>query len=172
MYAGGLRLDHHAALAQAGHGLQRESRPMQLKKIVVPLVGLGVLFVAFRSYGWPGLAMVGGAIVMWGLLHFTRMMQVMKRAADRPIGHVASAVMLNAKLRPGVPLLHVMAMTRSIGLLVSPRDTQPELFRWTDTGGSYVTCEFKEGKLVRWDMVRPPPQSDDPAPPAPPPAAS
>ena len=73
---------------------------------------------------------------MWLLLHFTRMMQVLKRAANRPVGFVDSAVMLNAKLRPGVTLLHVVALTRSLGELRSPKARQPELYRWTD--GSYL----------------------------------
>ena len=52
-----------------------------------------------------------------GLLHFdTRLMgNVMQKARHNPIGYVASAVMLNAKLKPGVNLMHVMAMTRALG---------------------------------------------------------
>jgi hypothetical protein len=65
-------------------------------------------------------------------------------------------VMLNAKLRPGVTLMHVVAMTKSLGALQSPKDTQPEVFRWTDNGASHVTCEFAGGKLVRWTLFRPP----------------
>ena len=37
--------------------------------------------------------------LVWVLLHFTRMMTILKRAANRPIGYVDSAVMLNAKLK-------------------------------------------------------------------------
>ncbi len=145
---------------------------MHFQKLVIPALGLGALFAAWRNYGWSGVALVGGALVMWGLLHVTRLMTVMRRAADRPIGYVASAVMLNAKLKPGVPLLHVVAMTRALGLLVSAKDAQPELYRWTDAGGSFVTCEFLNGKLVRWEMVRPAPEPDAEPPAALPPAAS
>lgn len=133
---------------------------MQLKKIVIPLLGLGALVAAFRSYGWPGVALVGGAIVMWGLLHVSRLMQVMKRAADRPIGYVGSAVMLNAKLKPGMSLLHVIAMTRALGKLLSPKDTQPEIYRWTDGGDSFVDATFQDGKLVQWQMTRPPAEAE------------
>lgn len=136
---------------------------MQLKKILVPLIGLVVLFASFRSYGWPGVALVGGALLMWALLNVTRMMQVMKRAAERPIGYVGSAVMLNAKLKPGMALLHVVAMTRSLGELLSPKDEQPEVYRWTDGGGSYVDCTFRHGKVVQWQMTRPEPPAEPPA---------
>ena len=39
--------------------------------------------------------------MMWLLLHYTRLITILKKAADRPIGAVGSAVMLNAKLKPG-----------------------------------------------------------------------
>jgi len=132
---------------------------MNLQQILVPLGGLVLLIVGYRSWGWSGVAAVAGGIVMFLLLHFTRTMQVMRRAADRPIGYIGSAVMLNAKLKPKMTLLHVIAMTRSLGELRSPRDEQPEVYRWADGGGSYVDATFAEGKLVQWALTRPePPQ--------------
>jgi hypothetical protein len=52
---------------------------------------------------------------MWVLLYFTRLVQIMKRASKRPIGYVDSAVMLNAKLKTGLSLMHVIAMTQCLG---------------------------------------------------------
>lgn len=144
-----------------------DNRGMNFQKILVPLAGVVLVAVAYRIYGWGGVAIAAGAVVMWGLLHFTRMMQVLKRAADRPIGYVGSAVMLNAKLKPGVTLLHVVALTKALGELQSPKDTQPEIFRWTDGSASHVTCEFLNGKLVKWELVRPAEPDDTTAPPAP-----
>ena len=137
---------------------------MNWQKIFVPVAGVVLVAAAWRSYGWPGVAVVAGGIVMWVLLHFTRLMTVLKRASDRPVGYVGSAVMMNAKLRPGVTLMHVIAMTRSLGELQSPKDIQPEIYRWTDGTDSHVTCEFKDGKLVKWAMVRPeqPPEAPQP----------
>jgi len=129
---------------------------MNWQKIIVPVAGVVLVAGAWRAAGWQGVAVVTGGIVMWLLLHFTRMMTVLRRSADRPVGWVGSAVMLNAKLKPGVNLLHVMAITRSIGQLLSPKDSQPEIFRWTDGTDSHVTCEFADGKLVKWTLVRPP----------------
>jgi hypothetical protein len=128
---------------------------MPFQKILTPIAGVLMVALAYRSYGWAGVAVAVGALVMWMLLHFTRMMQVLKRAANRPIGYVGSAVMLNAKLQPGRTLLHVVAMTKSLGALQSPKDQQPEIYRWTDGSESHVTCEFSGGKLVKWQMVRP-----------------
>jgi hypothetical protein len=93
---------------------------------------------------------------MWILLHFTRMVTVLSRASNRPVGHVSSAVMLNAKLKKGVNLMHVIAMTKSLGVRLSEENAQPEIFKWTDSGDSFVICTFKAGKLQTWDMTRPP----------------
>ena len=128
---------------------------MKFQRILVPLASVTLVAAAYHYYRWPGVAVAMGALVMWLLLHFTRMMQVLKRAANRPIGHVGSAVMLNAKLRPGVMLLHVVAMTKSLGALQSVQGEQPELYRWTDGTQSHVTCEFLHGKLKNWELVRP-----------------
>jgi hypothetical protein len=89
------------------------------------------------------------------MLHFTRLMAALKRAANRPIGYIDSAVMLNAKLKAGSSLLHVVALTKSLGVLQSAKDAQPEIFRWTDNGDSYVDCTFAGGKLAGWQMTRP-----------------
>lgn len=128
---------------------------MPYKKFFIPLASLAFAAVAYRSYGWPGIALVVGGLVMWMLLHFTRMLQVLQRAAHRPVGFVDSAVMLNAKLQQGLPLLHVVALTRALGTLESPLDTQPEHFRWTDASQSTVLCVFQDGKLQRWELTRP-----------------
>ncbi len=128
---------------------------MRFQKILLPLAGVLLVAAAYRSYGWGGVAIAVGLLVMWLLLHFTRMMQVLKRAANRPIGYVDSAVMLNAKLKPGVTLLHVVAMTKALGELKSVKDMQPELYRWTDGTESYVSCEFHHGKLKKWELMRP-----------------
>ena len=129
---------------------------MNFQKIVVPLGILVAVAVAWYEYRWMGVLAVLGAVVMWLLLHWSRMVQVLRRAADTPVGYVGSAVMLNARLKPGASLLHVVAMTRSLGLLQSPPDTQPEVYRWTDGTDSHVTAEFQAGRLVQWTLFRPP----------------
>ena len=128
---------------------------MKLQRIFVPIAGAALIAFAWRNWGWPGVALVVGGIIMWVLLHFTRMTQTLQRAANRPVGYVGSAVMLNAKLKPKLTLLHVIGLARALGEQLSPKDEQPEIFRWTDGSASYVTCEFVQGKLVKWMLVRP-----------------
>ena len=128
---------------------------MQFQKILVPVAALLGAGLAYRSYGWAGIAAVVSVLVFWMLLHFSRMMQVLKRATGRPIGYVDSAVMLNAKLKPGMTLLHVIAMTRALGVQQSPKDEQPEVFVWTDGSLSNVSCTFVGGKLSHHELFRP-----------------
>lgn len=137
---------------------------MNFQKIIVPLAGIAIAVLAYRAFGWAGIAAVVTGLVMWMLLHFTRMMQVLKRAANRPIGYVDSAVMLNVKLKPAMTLLHVVAMTRALGALQTPKDTQPEIFRWTDGGDSYVDATFVGGKLTEHVLFRPDVVDSQPAP--------
>ncbi len=146
-----------------------ENSAMNFQKILVPIAGVAVVVLAYRGFGWAGVAAAVGGLMMWLLLHFTRMMQVLRRAANRPIGYVDSAVMLNAKLKPGMTLLHVVAMTRSLGALQSDKDAQPEVFRWTDGGQSHVTCTFVGGKLAQHELFRPPVTDSLPAAEGPPP---
>jgi hypothetical protein len=129
---------------------------MNLRNIFVPLGGAALLVIGYFNYGWLGVAAVTGGLVMWALLHFTRLMSVMNKASKRPIGYVGSAVMLNARLRPGVNLMHVVAMTHSLGEPLSAEGAQPEVYRWTDGTQSHVTCEFHNGKLREWNLYRPP----------------
>ncbi|HCE28585.1 MAG TPA: glycerate kinase [Comamonadaceae bacterium] len=140
---------------------------MNWRNAWVPLVGAVLVVASYRAYGWMGVAAAAGFLVMWLLLHFTRLMAVLRKAADSPIGHVGSAVMLNARLRAGVTLMHVIAMTRALGALQSRENEQPEVYRWTDAGGSHVTCEFLHGRLTRWTLVRPSPTESQPGPEAP-----
>ena len=128
---------------------------MNFQKILIPLAVVGSAVLAWQSYGWKGVVVIVSVLVFGILLHFSRMMQVLKRAANRPMGYVDSAVMLNAKLKPGATLLHVVALTRTLGLLKSIQGDQPEVFEWKDGSESTVTCTFVGGKLVHHELLRP-----------------
>ena len=119
--------------------------------------GLGVAVVvalAWRAYGWAGLALGLGAICLWALLHMSRMLAVLRRTASRPVGSVASAVMLQSRLQAGMPLLQVLALTRSLGQQLQDSTDAGEVYQWSDAGGDHVHCAFVNGKLVRWTLQR------------------
>jgi hypothetical protein len=128
---------------------------MNFQRYAIPLLAIGLMVWAWQIWGWMGVAFVISAGVMWGLMHVTRLVQTMSRASKRPIGFVDSAVMLNAKLKPGVTLLHVIAMTRALGQLETEANAQPEIFSWRDGSDSVVRCVFMQGKLQSWTLDRP-----------------
>jgi DNA repair protein RadA/Sms len=111
--------------------------------------------LAWVQYGWQGLALAGSMIVFWLLLQFSRALRAMKLAGQAPVGHVPSAVMLNAKLKPGMTLLQVIQHTRSLGRRASPEGEQPERWEWCDDGGVRIALELRAGKLQRWELQRP-----------------
>ena len=135
---------------------------MNFQKILVPVALVVGTALAYRSYGWQGVAGAISIVVFWVLLHFSRTMAVLKRTTHRPIGYVDSAVMLNAKLKPGMSLLHVVAMTKSLGALQTDKNAQPEIFRWTDGTESRVDATFVGGKLAHHELFRPAQPEDEP----------
>ncbi len=126
--------------------------------------GLAALFVAlaWQGYGWQGALFAFSAVVFWLLLQFNRSVRVMKNASQAPVGHVGSAVMLNAQLKPGMTLLQVITLTKSLGRRL---DESGEAWAWADAGGSRVELRFQAGKLERFTLVRP--DGAGPADPAP-----
>ncbi len=129
---------------------------MNWRQALWPVMAAVLVAGAWRAAGWPGVALAATGIVTWMLLHFSQLVRALKRAADRPIGHVDSAVMLQSRLKAGQTLLHVIGLTRALGRQASPPDTQPEVFVWTDPGGAFVRAEFAGGRLARWTFGRPP----------------
>ena len=123
-----------------------------------PWIGwtLAALFVgiAWQQYGWQGLLFGFSVVVFWLLLQFSRTMRVMRGAAQRPVGHVDSAVMLHARLKPGLTMLQVIALTRSLGRKLGEGEDD---WAWADEGGSSVTLHFANGKLERFGLDRPAP---------------
>ena len=145
---------------------------MTWQRILTFMAAIALCAMAWRAGGGAGLALLFSGLLLWFLLYYTRIMTIMKRAADRPIGYVGSAVMLNAKLKPRMPLLNVIALTRSLGERLSAEGAEPEVYRWRDPGDSHVTTEFEGGRLLRWQLQRPPvPSEPDAAPPLPAPGA-
>jgi len=107
-----------------------------------PLGCAGGLGLELPPLQLAGVALVGGALVMWQLLHFTRMLQVLKRAASRPIGHVDSAGDAALQVAPRGATVARGGHDPLAGPARIPEDSQPERFRWSDTSGSSALCVF------------------------------
>jgi hypothetical protein len=120
--------------------------------LILGLVAL--LFASFRAFGWWGFSLTSSGIIFWLLQHVTRLMTTMEKATERPVGTVDSAVMFHAALHPGMRLLNVIGVARSLGQLQSESGQQPEVFVWHDPAGDQVQCGFEEGRLVRCELMR------------------
>ena len=134
-----------------------------------PIVGwvLAALAVAlaWQKYGWQGAAFAGTLVVFWLLLQFNRSLRAMRNASESPVGHVDSAVMLNAKLQPRMSMLEIVKLTRSLGRRTGGsdgNDREPEVWTWADDGGSHVEVTFVGGRCTRWTLHRPETAYDGP----------
>ncbi len=118
--------------------------------------------VAYASWGWPGVVLALTLVVFWLLLQFSRSLRVMRMAAGRPVGQIDNAVMLHVKLRPGMRLLEILPLTRSLGVKVAD---EPETFRWTDGAGDAVQVELVAGRATTVTLQRQAPDApgDGPA---------
>jgi hypothetical protein len=123
-------------------------------------VVVGWLLAAFAvalgyvQWGWPGVALAVTLIVFWLLLQFSRALRVLRAAGRAPVGHVDSAVMLNATLQQGQRLPQILALTRSLGMRRGTGAGDPEVYEWRDAGGDAVRVELVGGRLARWQLLR------------------
>ena len=129
-----------------------------------PLVGwllaAAALAVGYRTYGWPGLMLAVTAVVFWLLLQFSRALRAVRNAADAPLGSVRSAVMFNARLRPGMTMPQVLALTGSLGRRIEGQPgaavaDDEEVWSWQDDGNVAIDATFGRGRLLRWQLRRP-----------------
>ena len=109
--------------------------------------------LATQQYGLQGFAAAVSLVVFWLLLQLNRALRVMRRAGERPVGQVPSTVMLQAKLKAGMPMLNVVALAKSLGCRVGTGD---DVWQWRDAGGATLTLHFAGGVLQRWMLDRPP----------------
>lgn len=115
-------------------------------------LALAALVLGGVLYGWKGVILALTGVVFWLLMQFTRLMRVMRMAGSSPVGHVDSAIMLNAKLKPGMKLVDVLPLTLSLGRKTA--DT-PETYVWADPGGVSVEVVLEGGRVARWSLQRP-----------------
>lgn len=128
-----------------------------LKRWAPWVLAVAAVAAGYAAYGWPGVLLAITVIVFWLLLQFSRALRVMRQAANKPKGSVASAVMLHTKLRPGMRLAQVMQLTGSFGLPLTPPEAASsgnEAFLWRDESGASVELQMQEGQLSSWKLKR------------------
>ena len=121
------------------------------KRVGWALAALAV-FVGWWQWGGYGVVLALTVVVFWLLLQFYRALRVMQAAGAAPVGHVANAVMLHARLNTGMTLLEILPHTRSLGQKLS--DPPHEAFAWTDASGDRVEVTLVNGRLTQWQLIR------------------
>lgn len=121
------------------------------------LAGAAVI-AGWWGWGWKGLLLALSVIVFWLLMQFTRAVRTLRHAGQRPVGHVDSAVMMQARLSHGMSIHEVIAVTGSLGTKVGAADD----WQWCDPGGSVVVVHFRRGRVVRWSLARNDETAQDP----------
>ncbi len=118
-----------------------------------PWIGVGLaltgLILGGVLLGWQGVIFATTGIIFWLLLQISRLMRVMKTAGAAPLGSVANAVMLSAKLHAGMKLVDLITLAGSLGVKQAP-----ETFVWRDAGGDAVEVKLAKGKLLEWRLIR------------------
>lgn len=120
-----------------------------------PVVGWALAAAAialgYVQWGWQGAILGVTLVVFWMLLQFSRMMRVMRQASQAPVGLVPNAVMLHSKVRPGMRLLDILPVTRSLGRKLAD---EPETFEWADEAGDRVVIELTKGLVTASRLER------------------
>ncbi|MDC8784836.1 hypothetical protein [Roseateles koreensis] len=115
------------------------------------VLAVAAMFLGGGLWGWKGVILALTGVVFWLLLQFSRLMRLMRAASVTPVGHVESAVMLNAQLQVAMPVAQVLALTQSLGKKVA---ADPETFVWQDAGGERVEVLLRQGKVQSWRLLR------------------
>lgn len=133
--------------------------PPALRSLLFPALALALCVAAWRSYGWQGLLLAALMISFWVLLHFTKLMRLLRAAADQPIGDVRDVRQLQARLKPGMPLHEVVRHAGCLGQRLPDEDqTGTERFAWQDPEGRALHLTFRQGRLshiARQDSASP-----------------
>ena len=129
-------------------------------------LALAALVVGYVGYGWRGMVLALTVVVFWMLLQFSRALRAMREAGGRPVGRVDNAVMLHARLRTGMRLMHILKLTRSLGQqVVQQNGLDSEVFVWTDDADDSVRVELVNGRVNTWALQRADVAPETPLPP-------
>jgi uncharacterized protein (DUF58 family) len=116
-------------------------------------LAVAAVAVGYSVYGWAGVVLAFSVIVFWLLLQFSRALRVLRTAGSNPVGSVANAVMLNAKLQKGQRLPDVLKLTRSLGRRIGESES-PETWAWADEAGDEVQVHLQGGSVTGWQLIR------------------
>lgn len=114
------------------------------------------LVAGYAGWGGKGLVLAFTVIVFWLLLQFNRAVRVMRNASHAPVGSVASAVMLHARLKRGMALIDILPLAGSLGQVeTAAGEPGDERYAWQDAGGRRLVAVLRKGRLLSWQLDAP-----------------
>lgn len=122
--------------------------PPAVRSLLFPALALALCFAAWRSYGWQGLMLAALMISFWVLLHFTKLMRLLRAAAARPMGDVADVRRLQSRLSLGMPMHNVVRHAGCLGVRLPDGPDGSEHFAWEDPEGRALHLQFMGGRLT------------------------
>lgn len=132
--------------------------PPALRSLLFPALVLALCLAGWRTYGWPGLLLALLMSSFWALLHFTKLMRLLRAAAGRPIGELEDVRLLHGRLRTGMPMHEVVRHARCLGQRLPEAADNVEWFAWRDAGGRALHLGFVSGRLSQIVRMDNPPE--------------
>ena len=83
------------------------------EKYLYPFFAFGLLVFAYQYHEWSGVIFVVSGGVMWALLHLSRVLQVFKKAANRPRNNRGRFTRNNRATRKAFAPTHVRKTRKS-----------------------------------------------------------
>ncbi|WP_077038443.1 hypothetical protein [Pelomonas sp. KK5] len=115
-----------------------------MSRLLRIVVAIAALFAAGALGGWKGVVLVMAVLIVILLVQFWQLMKLMGMAQKGPVGRVADAAALGAKLREGMKLVDVLPLAGSLGEAIEGG------YRWTDAGGARVDVALRDGRITGW----------------------
>jgi len=119
-------------------------------------LSLALIYAAWLSYGGQGVLLAAVMLSFWVLLHFTKIMRLLRAAAKQPLGYCRDCRALGSKLSAGMPLYKVVQHSHSLGYRQDSDDPTIDRFVWEDPQGWRIDVALQHGRLTEWTLHAPP----------------
>ncbi len=125
------------------------------RSYLFPALALALVLAAWRSYGWQGVLLATLMLSFWVLLHFTKILRLLRTAATRPLGHCRDCRALARALKRGMPMHRVVQFTHALGLRQDSADPAADHFVWRDPQDWQLEVVLRHGRVSAWTLQPP-----------------
>jgi len=109
------------------------------------------MVVAGGFGGWQAVVFGMTLVVTLLVVEILKVLKLMRRVEKAPVGRVENAVMLQARLKPGLSLTDLLKLTGCLGRKL---DLPGPAYAWEDDAGDRVEVTLAKGRLASWQLRR------------------